>query len=829
MPAIRSAVFTTALVVHSALVSPLAAQCAPTWSGDPLPYVRGSVTATAYWDPDGAGPLPQSLVVGGSIAVGESNTSIAYWTGSEWHAMDAPGEVLALTVWNGQLVAGSAQSIARWNGSSWQTLGVPYGSGPFYFPAVRSLAVYGGRLFAGGHFTAIDNIAVEGLASFDGLSWSQVGTGLVGTTYALTAYDNKLYVGGTLQPIGLTSPNLVAWNGNAWVATPGASGTVTTMAVQFSFFDAGQLFVGGTFSTFGSFAAARIARYTAGTGTWSAVAGGLPGACIALATNGGITFGTDLIAAVDQPGNTVKVWRWNGTTWSAMAQVTDQLGEAMPTCVAFFGSPILGLTSAATALRSFANATWTPLRGTGVPDFLLAVDANGSDVVIGGSFTTVNGTTMNGIARGTHAAWQPLGTGLAGPCNAIARAPNGDLYAGGSFASAGGNAANNVARWNGSAWAPLGTGTNGPVQALRVLADGSLIAAGSFTTAGGTAANRIARWNGTAWSALGTGFSGPCNALAVAANGDIYAGGAFLQAGSVVCNRIARWNGTTWNACGSGVDGTVYALAVRTDGALAAGGAFQNAGGVSAPYAALWSAGAWSSLWTLGRHPLSSVTSLTALPDGDLVACGGRWVAPASWPFAAIDTCVMRHDGQQWRTLQVVGNSISAASLAPNGELVFAGDIALTAGIPHGNLARMVPSCPATAVSYGAGCSGSGGPNVLTATALPWLGGTFRGVATGMPNSGFAVVGTGFQSLAIPIAALAPQGLPGCTSLLLSTAIEIVFPVAGRVETAFAVPADPSLLGLQVRQQVAPFETNQLGAVTAITATNGLLLTLGML
>ena len=808
----------------------LIAQCEPTWSGDPLSYVRGTVAATTYWDPDGAGPLPQCLVVGGTLAVGQSNTGIAYWTGSRWHAMESPGGILCLTVWNGQLVAGTAQAVARWNGSSWQTLGVPFGSGPFFFPTIQSLAVYGGRLYAGGHFTAIDNVAAEGLASFDGVSWAQVGTGLLGTVYALSAYDSKLYVGGSLQPIGTNSPNLVAWNGTSWLATPGTNGTVLSMAVQFSFFDAGQLFVGGSFSTFGAAAAARIARYTPSTGTWSAVAGGLPGnACVALATNGSLTFGTDLIAAVDHPGTTVKAWRWNGTAWTAMAQVSDQLGEVTPGCAAFYGTPILGLLDAAAAVRTFANLTWTPLREGGSVEGLLAVDANGSDVVIGGSFTTIGSTTVNGIARGTHGAWQALGTGLGGLCNAIARAPNGDVYAGGSFATAGGSAANNIARWNGSVWAPLGTGTNGPIQALRVLADGSLLAAGSFTNAGGVAANRIARWNGASWSPLGSGLSGACNALAVAANGDVYAGGAFLQAGGLTCNRIARWNGTAWSACGTGVDGTVYALAVRPDGALAAGGAFLNAGGASAPYAALWSGGVWSTLWTFRRHPLSTVTNLVALPDGELVAGGGRWVAAASWPLPAIDTCAMRHDGQQWRSLAVAGSAVTATSLAPDGDLLFAGDFALTAGLPHGNLARLSPSCPATAVSYGAGCSGSGGPNVLTATALPWLGGTFRGLATGMPNSGFAVVGTGFQSLSIPIAALAPQGLPGCTSLLLSTAIQLVFPVAGRVETALAIPVDSSLLGLQIRQQVAPFETSLAGDVTAITATNGLLLTIGTL
>jgi hypothetical protein len=75
----------------------------------------------------------------------------------------------------------------------------------------------------------------------------------------------------------------------------------------------------------------------------------------------------------------------------------------------------------------------------------------------------------------------------------------------------------------------------------------------------------------------------------------------------------------------------------------------------------------------------------------------------------------------------------------------------------------------------------------------------------------------------------AVQGLPGCTSLLLSDVVQVAFPVAGRVETAIGVPHAVAFLGLQLRQQVAPLEINTQGVVTAITATNGLLLTIGML
>ena len=116
--------------------------------------------------------------------------------------------------------------------------------------------------------------------------------------------------------------------------------------------------------------------------------------------------------------------------------------------------------------------------GRGVPNVTYlsrvhAVDADGGDLVVGGSFPTISGVAVNHIARGGPGNWQPLGTGVesTGAVFAVARTGNGDVVAGGTFATAGGIAAANIARWNGNAWTPLGAGLNGTVQAIRVLAN----------------------------------------------------------------------------------------------------------------------------------------------------------------------------------------------------------------------------------------------------------------------------------------------------------------------------------------------------------------------
>ncbi|MGH7869616.1 MAG: hypothetical protein ACREP9_18810, partial [Candidatus Dormibacteraceae bacterium] len=69
-----------------------------------------------------------------------------------------------------------------------------------------------------------------------------------------------------------------------------------------------------------------------------------------------------------------------------------------------------------------------------------------------------------------------------------------DLYVGGIFTTAGGIAATNIAKWDGSSWSALGSGANNAVDALAV-SDSDLYAGGYFGTAGGKVSPYIARAN----------------------------------------------------------------------------------------------------------------------------------------------------------------------------------------------------------------------------------------------------------------------------------------------------------------------------------------------
>src|SRR5204863_328011 len=91
-----------------------------------------------------------------------------------------------------------------------------------------------------------------------------------------------------------------------------------------------------------------------------------------------------------------------------------------------------------------------------------AIAISGTDVYMGGYFTTAGGTPATRIARwdATTNQWYPLGGGTSGGGTDVvyAIATSGmDVYVGGWFTTVGGVSANKIARWNTTAnqWYPL--------------------------------------------------------------------------------------------------------------------------------------------------------------------------------------------------------------------------------------------------------------------------------------------------------------------------------------------------------------------------------------
>ena len=155
------------------------------------------------------------------------------------------------------------------------------------------------------------------------------------------------------------------------------------------------------------------------------------------------------------------------------------------------------------------------------------------------------------------------------------------------------------------------------------------------------------------------------------------------------------------------------------------------------------------------------------------------------------------------------------------------GDFTVVNGAGSAYVARLTTTCPATAASFGAGCAGSGGPNVLAVTSLPWIGSTFRSVATGMPALALALGVFGFSTTFIPMPLILPQGAPGCTLRVSPDLLDLYLPTASSVQTQVVLPNTLALVGQVIYQQVVPVELSGLGSITALTSTNALSLTIG--
>lgn len=455
-----------------------------------------------------------------------------------------------------------------------------------------------------------------------------------------------------------------------------------------------------------------------------------------------------------------------------------------------------------------------------------AVDTNG-DLVVGGRFTAAGGSAAAHIARWNGASWGALGSGMDGDVLAICTLANGDLVAGGSFTTAGGVVANGLARWDGTSWTAFGTGLDafppfGPaVLAIEELPNGDLVIGGLFDGVNGIAVANVARYDGS-WHAMASGLDGVVRDVAVTPAGDVVAVGGFVTSGGATVNRVASWNGTSWSPLGSGVGiYTASAVAVDASGAIYVGGLFGTAGGVAASNVARFASGAWSAL---GTGTNAGVTSLSVLPSGDLVV-GGAFTEAGGSP----NNRVARWSGGAWSPAFGVGaaDEVYETVGIANGDVVVVGRLTAAGGSGQGYVARLASSCASQVTSLGPGCSGSGGLNELVIAAHPLIGSTMRAKGTGMPPFAFVLAVTGFANTSLPLVTVLPQALPGCSLYANPDVIDVLLPSAGMVQSSLAVPLNATLVGAPLALQYVPLEVDPSLSITAVTASNGVEVTVG--
>ncbi len=760
--------------------------CQPFWlpTFGHHPGVSSRVHAMAVFD-DGSGP---ALYVGGELfAAGAEQfvNGIARWDGVTWQPLGpgvtaTGGAVYSLGVYDDgsgpALYAGGsfAAKIKKWDGASWSILGVV---GSTMQDTVRAIAVYddgsGPALYAGGDFDTASGMTVNGIAKWDGASWTSLGSGVTGGidpgVYALTVFDDgdgpALYAGGRFSLAGgMTASRIARWDGIGWSKLGnGRSHQVNALVVH----DDGSgpaLYVGGNFTQLGQ---NHVARWDGSS--WSALGSGMSGGSaptVSALTVHDDGSGPALYAggSFTSAGGTAasSIAKWDGSSWSALGSGTSGSVDALASFDRGDGAELVmggDYLSAggvnASYIAEWNGASWGSV-GDGVDDSVSALavfdDGGGPALYAGGAFRFAGDLLVNAVVEWDGSDWVALSGGVTtlggfgGFVNALAVFDDGSgpaLYVGGSFPLAGGIAASNIARWNGSSWSALGSGLSRSCNALTVHDDGSgpaLFAAGEFQRAGGIIVNHVAKWDGASWSALGSGVTIPfpdpfefpeVHALTVFDDGsgpELHAGGNFEVAGGVAAAHIARWDGSSWSALGSGADNEVYALVECDHGSgafLYAGGFFSHAGGVPATGIARWDGAAWSAV---GGGTNGSVLALTVSDVG----CGQALYAGGSFTLAGEIAAnhVAKWNGVSWSALgSGLGGFPSTHALATmddgDGPALYVGggfSQALDSGDSHlakWGLDTVAPtiSCPPPVFEFDALGSAPGEPVSFTVTA----------------------------------------------------------------------------------------------------------------
>ncbi len=362
-------VLLAAVILASAGAPQLAsAQCTGAWVASPISQTGFDrrVTVLHWWDADGAGPLPGSVVAGGDVNL-SGTTALGY--------------------------------LARFDADGWTNIGTGMNGSVNTFTTLQT-----GELVAGGSFSTAGGTPAARIAKWDGAAWSAYGSGMNSTVWTLaTRASGELWAGGWFGTAGNapSTRSLARWTGSAWASI--AAGAPNDWVWAIVRMPNGDMIAAGAFSTINSVPRAKIARWN-GT-DWSNV-------------GGGVTTGSEIYELFVMPNGDLiasgnftviggvaarNIARWNGTTWSAM-------GAGFPSPARDFAILPSGELVAANvpsadfttqSIAKWNGTSWDTLGNANGTIFALLTMPSG-DLLVGGQFTSVDGLPVNNIA-----VWRP--------------------------------------------------------------------------------------------------------------------------------------------------------------------------------------------------------------------------------------------------------------------------------------------------------------------------------------------------------------------------------------------------------------------------------------
>ncbi len=377
---VRAARLTVLAPVPLLLAAVASAQCPPQWEAIGAPGTNNAIYAMTRWDPDGPGPLPERLVVGGNFSM-------------------AGGAV--------------ANQIAAWDGTAWSTFGTN-----FFLPggtaAVQALAVLPSHeLVAGGNFRTASGVQALFVARWTGSAWAPMGSGFDSEVRALAVLPGgTLVAGGTFTLTGTTEVARVArWDGTNWQPfnDPPASGNGVFGGPVNAIFplSAGDFIIGGEFtSTFGANTRG-IARWDTSISRFAAYGNGIFGSVqtILLSTDNRLFVGGGFMTVNGGPADNIT--EWDGSQWisvgTGMNQAVLDLAQASDGTLIAGGTFTNAGGVAAQRIAAYQSGVWSSL-GAGVShvnasNVRALVPLPEGSMAVGGFFTSAGGGPAGYVAR----------------------------------------------------------------------------------------------------------------------------------------------------------------------------------------------------------------------------------------------------------------------------------------------------------------------------------------------------------------------------------------------------------------------------------------------
>jgi uncharacterized delta-60 repeat protein len=336
-------------------------------------------------------------------------------------------------------------------------------------------------------------------------------------------------------------------------------------------------------------------------------------------------------------------------------------------------------------------------------------------LVIGGYFTTYQGVSANKIVRlNTDFSIDDTfvyGTGFNGDVNAVAIQSDGKIVVGGAFTSYNGTARNRIIRLNtdGSldTTFSIGTGFSATVWAIAIQSDGKILVGGEFTSYSGVSESKIARLN-TNGSADATFITPTINNtvydIGVQPDNKVVVVGQFTTVSGLTNNRICRFSSTgtlDQTFVTGGLNGFVGLVVLcQADGKIMVGGDFTQVSGVSSNrIVRLLSGGTIDATFNVGTGFAQSGGNCQIL---DIALTNGKYVVSGQFGSyngttakalvrinadGSIDTTLNQGAGF---TYNVSGFSLPSLPLA-NGNIVVGGDLSAYDGVSTPRIAVLTP------------------------------------------------------------------------------------------------------------------------------------------